>query len=668
MSQQNNKIKKTGKNSEIKIKQSKESSLAEFVRRPLPTDKELTNFEDFVDDEVREEEIEDSLSEIYQDNNGDKTDVTKLEIKKRHSFFFKLLMVIFIFSFLLFAAWASYNYLYLPASTNSSVELVIDAPAEVMAGEEFFYTINYKNLDRVDIKNAEIKLIYPENFIFLDSDPVAEKRNDTWGFDSIKTHRSGNIKIKGKIIDRLDENCIILADMTYMPTNFSSEFKKSASFEHKLSDTGIDLSFINGTSALVNEENEVVIKYKAKKNNYLNNFRLTVEQSENMEFLPTDSDDENVVATKQNIWQINEIIEEEKEIKIKFKFIEKINDQQEVIFKFEHSPDGEEYYLFDEKIINFEVIKSDLSLNLIINGSQADQGVDFGQTLYYSIVYTNKGEMEMKDVVIMAVVESDFLDWATLNDENSGIEKGNTISWSKEEISNLELLAKNDEGTIDFSIELMPLSAVESLIPAKKDFQVKSYVQFTIGELATTSSSAGEAVAASEDKRSNTIISKINSDLQLSEQVRYFSEDNIPVGTGPVPPKVGETSSFKVYWDLTNNLHELNDLQVYLDLPDYVEWNNKNRASVGTVQYNSNNHQVVWHIGRLPITVYNADAEFNISITPNENDRNKILVLLPGSTVQATDKETGVSLERTTKAKTTKLEDDEIAECDGMVE
>ena len=55
MSQQNNKIKKTGKNSEIKIKQSKESSLAEFVRRPLPTDKELTNFEDFVDDEVREE-------------------------------------------------------------------------------------------------------------------------------------------------------------------------------------------------------------------------------------------------------------------------------------------------------------------------------------------------------------------------------------------------------------------------------------------------------------------------------------------------------------------------------------------------------------------------------------------------------------------------------------
>ena len=61
------------------------SSVAEFTKRPIPTEEEVEEFEekigevtydDMMDDEgqEKEEEMEESLNEIYQDDNGDMVD------------------------------------------------------------------------------------------------------------------------------------------------------------------------------------------------------------------------------------------------------------------------------------------------------------------------------------------------------------------------------------------------------------------------------------------------------------------------------------------------------------------------------------------------------------------------------------------------------------------
>ena len=84
-------------------------------------------------------------------------------------------------------------------------------------------------------------------------------------------------------------------------------------------------------------------------------------------------------------------------------------------------------------------------------------------------------------------------------------------------------------------------------------------------------------------------------------------------------------------------------------------------TDVGSLYYDNATNQVIWDIGRLPISVAQATASFNISITPVEADRNKILVLSPGSTVTAMDTVTNAIISQTTKPKTTKLEDDDIA-------
>jgi hypothetical protein len=654
--------KKNKKNDGLGLKTAK-SSLGEFVKRSLPTDEEVERFDEFAEEEAREEGIEESLSEIYQDDNGDIVDVKKLDIKKGRGFFFWLLTFLFILAALASAVYGFYYMYYGGEEGSESIYFSIEGEENILAGEEFFYTVNCKNLSNVDIGNIEIRLIYPENFVFLDSAPVAQAENNFWKISRLAPHRSEQIKIKGKIIGLRGSKNIITGSMTYVPSNFSSEFKKEAVFENKISAIGVDFDIESPSGVLVGEESEIIIKYKAEENNFINNFLLSIEPLSNMEFIT-----EEEKGADTGIWRIDEVGEEEKELKIKFKIIEKKNPQEELILKFEHlgcadCPEGkgegsENYYVFFEKTVSFEVIKSDLNLNLIINGSRGDQGVDLGQTLNYSIVYANKGDSEMKDVIIMAVLNSEVLDWKSLKDEHNGQIGNNTISWSKNEIPALESLDVDEEGVIDFSIKVKPFEEIE-IEPGRK-YEIESYAQFSIGNVEAKDN---------EDNKSNTIINKINSDLFLDEQVRYFNDDNIAVGSGPLPPKAGETTSYKVYWTITNNLHELNNLRIKADLPDYVRWGDKNKSTVGTIQYDEAAHQVIWNIGLflLPISVYEAKAEFNISITPAVSDVDKIMVLLPGTVVEALDIETKAAISKTTKAKTTRLEDDEIAETDGRV-
>lgn len=644
--------------SEASIKTEK-SLLSEFVEREIPADEDLEKFEEYVHEEAREHEIDEGLSEIYQNDNGDMVDVKTMDVKKKRGLLFNVFIIFLSIAFFASAGWFAYNFISSTVGVDpTAVAITIDSPDKVIAGEEFFYLIKYKNLYNVNLNNVEIKITYPDNFIFLDSSPVLE--DGVWKIPSLGMSEDGEIKIKGKIVDSNDKVSAVLVEISYFPANFSSEFKKEISKEITVSDIGIDLDFDEISSALVGEENEVVVKYVAKKENYIKNFRISVEKPDNMSIVFSEEEKKNRPDDyKENTWLVSDLSEEEQEVVIKFKFNEKINNNEILLFNFEYSEDGEKYYNFFTKEMQLEIIKSDLSLVLISNGSRDSQAINFGDTLNYSLSYENKGEFEMKDVVLMAVLEGASLDWKTLK-SGGGKTSNNTITWSKQELPDLETLHGGDKGVIDFSIKLMNLEDVDlDSNTSFSKFEVKSYAQFNIGNR--------EEVSENEDTKSNTIINKINSNLKLDEKVKYFNDDNIAVGFGPVPPKVGETTSYKVYWTITNNLHELGGLRVETKLPSYVQWMEKESADAGSVFYDSMNNKVIWDIGRLPESIYKVNAEFSIGITPVDSDANTIKILLSDTTVSAIDVETQADIVVKGGGKTTKLEDDSIAISDGRI-
>jgi len=634
-----------------------ESGFLEFVKKPLPNEKEVKQLDEYVENEIKEEEVNDSLSEIYQDDKGHMVDVDKMDIRKRgfFSWLFTTSLFLFIVGGIVFLA---YNYLYLPSLTDSTaVEITISGEENVLAGEEYSYIVSYKNMSNVVLNNVDLEIKYPDNFMVLDASPGSDNFRN-WHFDSLSANFNGKITIKGKMIAPVSYSGILLADITYTPANFSSEFKKESSFVTTISDTGINFSIDYISSVMVGEENDIYIKFKEKDESYLGNFRISVDPVENISFSKYDLDDDyDYSVLRPGIFEVNEIKDGEGEVLLRIKVDEKINDSEELVFNFSQVDNDNNYKVFYTEKVSIDVIKSNLSLTMIINGKKNDQGVSFGDTLNYSIVYANKGDTEMSDVIVMAVLDSEFLNWDSLSDLNGGDISGNTITWSKEEIPELETLDVRDEGFIDFSINMV--NSPNKIYP-EKNYSVSSYAQYRTG------SSTADAFL-SESNKSNIIKNKISSDLSFSERILYFDDDSNTMGDGLYPPRVGKKTKYRVYWELSNSLHELDNALVTLAFPEYLSYEKKTQSSLGNIIFNEQSRTLSWEIGNIPITTQKVSASFDIGIVPTEEYLNKIMILSPGASVTAHDSEADTSLSLKSQAKTTRLEDDPVAISDGLI-
>jgi uncharacterized repeat protein (TIGR01451 family) len=666
------KIKKT-----IRIDQESASGLSAFTERPMPTEHEVASFERVVDREVREQEMESHLTEIYRDKKGRMVDVKKMTVKKRQLVVIKMFKRLLIVSLLSLVSYFAYFYFFARGNDMGGLEFSISAPERMVAGEEISYEVEYYNPTKFAMSRIKLELTYPENFIFSSSSIAPT--NSNYGFDLPNLPSGGrySVTVRGIIIDKTDAVKIISGRLNYIPLNFSSEFKKESSDATIVSGNGFQIGVDSPGMAFVNQDNELSLSFFDVSNNYFGDFNLEFALPEGAtinldngsnEKNASSSDDKAVntagifVATPSStkmlitpdvsgkwLWLISNLDKNTALEKINFKYQMKNQpvDAQIIIRLSKKLADGKKI-VFWEQVISPEIIKSDLNLTLFLNGSKNNGAASFGDTLSYTLNYSNKGENTFKDAVIMAVLTNPFLDWTALKMEQDGdVRTGKMIVWTKKDIPALAEVRPGDEGEIIFTIPIKNYQDGDF----GKDLQISAYSQYGVNN----------KESAEGQNKSNVILTKINSDLSLAEEIRYFDDNNSPVGSGPLPPIVGQKSSFKVYWTVKNNLHEIRGAEVVLNLPAQVKWDAQSSVSTGSIYYDENKHAVIWNIGLLPVSIYQANASFSISVTPSISDQDKILILSPGATITASDNETQSLIIKKTTPKTTRLEDDDIA-------
>lgn len=629
-----------------------------FIERPVPSNEEVKIFEQAVKQGVKKEELDDNLSEIYRDSRGDLVDVSKMNRNKR-SLFVTILKRVFVLAVICSLAYGFYFYFFNQPLDTSAVELSVSAPETIKAGEEFAYKIKYKNTGKYLLNSVKLELKYPDNFIPSQVNFGSENLISSSGpknyFDlpTVSIGEEVEILVTGKIISKKDTHSTLFANLTYEPGDFSSEFKKEGFASVLVNDLGFDVDFDYANAVLVGDTSEVNLIFSSVKENFLDDFELSFLFPENiiLNSSKTEVASSSLIVSKTSslFWQVSGLSSATDKyiLPVSYKVNKKVSDSQEIIIRLSKKADDGKTYVFAEKIIQLNVMNSNLNLTLTSNESKNDNTVNFGDTINYSLNYTNKSDGHLNDVIIMAVLRGDFLDWATLKDKHNGKVSGNTIIWTKENIPGLEDLTPNEEGEINFSIGVKPYTDDD----LGKSLEIQSYAQFNINN---------KQIGAN-DSKSNNIITKINSDLRLNEKILYFDENNLPVGSGPFPPKVGQRTTLKVYWQIDNNLHELSGATVVTKLPDYIFFEGGEKASVGGVSFNNETRSVIWNIGNLPVSTYRAQASFSIGFVPTERQRNTLLVLISDSTVSATDQDTKSFIEKKMGAKTSKLEDDSIA-------
>lgn len=644
----------------LRVDKQESSGLSAFIERPLPSEKEVASFERVVESEARHQEIEANLSEIYRDKKGSLINVKKLKVRRRPLLLVRYFRRLLFIAIIGLVAYFSFWYFFGASNDVSALELKVSAPEKIQAGEEFSYQIEYHNPTKFLLSKLRLELQYPANFIFNSASLSPSSGNYGWNLADLAPGETVNLVVTGKLINKLDAVNVLTVRLNYVPANLSSQFKKEASASTLMSGPGFRVDLESSQTAFLGQENDLNLVFSEVQNNYLGDFYISFSlPEESNAWVATTSAATttpglevkkiSILKAGGNNWLVSGLAPElgRQEVPLKFK-VNSPTGNPEIIVRLEKKLDDGQIYSFWEKSLRPEIVKSDLNLTLFLNGSKNDGAANFGQTLNYTLSYNNQGSNTFRDVAVMAVLDSEFLDWNSLRNEKGGEIRANSILiWTKNEVPELAELKPGDNGEISFSINLKPFSDSD----LGKKLAIAAYGQYSVNN---------KALSGTENK-SNTITSQINSDLSISEEVRYFNEDNLPVGSGPLPPRVGEKTSFRIYWTVKNNLHELSGARVVLKLPDYMSWEEKGMTEVGSLSYDAATKQVTWEIGRLPVSVYRATAEFTLSLTPSEGDRNRILIISPGATVSATDNETQDIITKKTEAKTTKLEDDDIA-------
>ena len=296
------------------------------------------------------------------------------------------------------------------------------------------------------------------------------------------------------------------------------------------------------------------------------------------------------------------------------------------------------------------------NLKIFVNGDNKDSAIDWGSELEYVINYKNTSDSDLENVSITAILNSDYLDWESLDDNFNGLidEGTNFITWDKKIIPSLAKLDVGQEGRISFKIRVVDFN--EEIIE-NDDYSIASEVFLNSDSFEVIIEEEGEE---SELINSNIIINKINSPVDFLTLARYYNEAGEVVGSGPLPPFVGETTSYQIVWSLKSLTANSKNILIKTTLPPGVEWAQGIVADDQDLIFNDTTRQVVWKINNLE-KMENSIAKFNVLITPDVSQVGKIVTLNNTITLIAEDIYSQGRINLNSNYLTTELEGDEKA-------
>ncbi len=577
-------------------------------------------------------------------------------------------IIYFVVGFFVLATFALLGlnkYLEYTSWSIDKIEMTLDGPANLTSGSYARWILVITNRNTSALEDVELFFDYPEGSYIA-----------TEGF--IKEQKATQLRINlgdifpGKSIQK-DFNARIVAPenslrsatatINFKPKGISKEIKKSVKFTTSISNFPIILKIEAPRQIFSNKEIFYKINYINSSENAFNNLRIKVQYPPG--FIYSESDP--LPSEEKNIWQIDKLgPTQEGQIKIKGIITGQENDFKTILAMIE-GLEGEEYVIYTKQTSQTEIISSPLALKIKVNGED-NPSVYAGQELQYNIIFENNFDAPLQDLYLSAKLDGTMFNLSTLRTNGYFDVYTNTITWGPREIPQLKVLNPKESGSASFKINLKNFFPI--LNPYKdKEFFVK--VSFNIG-----TRSVPQLIGLKEINYSTDVINKINTQVFLRVQAFYRENFTSIQNFGPIPPQVGQTTTFTLHWQIINVSNDIDDVVISATLPTGVVWTNNYYANFSKegITYDESLKRVTWKVGKVPATTGIANglpvyqAVFQVAITPGPHQINKPVDLLDKTTLTAKDTFTGINIEVSgLKQSTSTLEDQNIDSRQGLV-
>lgn len=147
-------------------------------------------------------------------------------------------------------------------------------------------------------------------------------------------------------------------------------------------------------------------------------------------------------------------------------------------------------------------------------------------------------------------------------------------------------------------------------------------------ELAFTLDETGDTVRV----LGNVTSFKLQTSASVESFARYFSSAGDQLGRGPLPPRIGDTTIYWLFLNVSGTQNELRDTVVTATLPAGVEWIDQQSITLGnSIVFEPGTRRLTWPLGTLAPTVENSRtvaASVAIALTPIDAERGTVPLLL----------------------------------------
>lgn len=603
------------------------------------------------------------IAEIYEDGGKvpDMSKIIKQDPHRRRKIFF----VVIFFLVVLFGASLTGFYFFNESQNRFSgdrIELTVRGNEVVTSGDEMQLTITIKNGENIALTNGELTALYPTNFRFDSSIPQpVNERNNVWDLSTLPAGNDVSIVIDGSVIGEVGNDKVFAFTYTYIPENFNSEFEESLNFTVSVGSSILEVDLEAPIRVGVGKETEFTITYRNESDDPLERIRITATYPDGFSVISSTPE----AKEGTNVWEISSLGSgEEGTIMIRGTLTGTGGETQELQVQAGLLESDNTFRLQVERTALILLLEPELSLTLTVDGSESGGVTSLGDLLSYTIAYVNNGDVEVKDVTIAVVLESDVLDWDNLIDPQAGLFVEEALTWTSEQVAGLESVKPNEGSELTFSVPI--LRSPYDTQDLNKNISVTAKATATSTKV--TDLEGDEFVTDS-----NTTVSKVATDMSFLAEARFYSDENLKVGQGPLPPVVGQKTTFRIYWYLSNTSNEVTNVVVKATLPENTTWTGTTSVSTGEqLEYDKSTKTVTWVINRIPvgagILFSELEAFFDVTVLPHETDVGNILLLSDASTATGTDAYTEEVITSTQDLLTSELDTDPQATGQGIVE
>lgn len=545
--------------------------------------------------------------------------------------------------------------------SEAQVQLSFDLSATAASGRELPVVVSYLNNQGVALKSSELTLEYPEGFSVVSVEPSSSGTlKNSWSLGTVKAGFGGQVAIRGILVGTLESEKTFRATLTYRPANFNSDFTTQAEATTRITASSVSLAVQGPSRAVAEKATSLTLRVENTSAEALQGLKLILDEAEGFSLVTAEPKDD------RQTWLIERLgSQEERTISLTGTFSGQTGEQRQLSFRIGFADGDGAFTPQATATLEVEIVNPELTLTATVSGP-TDGVVRLGETITYEVELKNNTDETVEDLTVTAELSPTLVDWKRATTQPAAnltaATQDGKVTWSTATTKSLAKLAPT--GSLSFTLTAPVVAATTEPSAKAKNLTLEARWKAVSRRV----ESFGRPFEATADP----LVIKIGTTAKLITEARYYAEEGNPLGSGPLPPVVGQTTSYRVSWILSNLTNDLTEVTVRTTLPGTTFWTGKvQSASAGSLSFDPGSRTVSWTLNRVPAGVgtltSQLSASFELSVTPKASDVGLLMVLTDATKLTGTDDFTKTSLTLEPPSLTTELANDLPARGKGIV-